>query len=79
MSNIFILFANIVHICSILNYFESEIYLKTSLIYKYFNLSISAIYNNEFLIIFVNKSNKSNLLILRSAKLIKRELALNFY
>jgi len=44
-----------------------------------FNLSISAIYNNKFLLMIVKKSNKSNLLIFRSAKLIERKLALNFY
>ncbi len=79
MSNIFILFANIIHIYSILNYFKSEIYLKTSLIYKCFNLSINAIYNNKFFLTLINKSNKFNLSILRSARLIKRELTLNFY
>jgi len=79
MSNIFILFANVIHIYSILNYLKSEIYLKINLIYKCFNLSISTIYNNKLLLTLVNKSNKFNLLILQSAKLIERELALNFY
>jgi len=78
MSNIFILFANAIYICSILNYFKSEIYLKTNLIYKCFNLSISATYNNKLLLTLINKNNKSNLLIFRSAKLIERELALTF-
>jgi len=79
MSNIFILFANVIHIYSILNYLKNEIYLKINLIYKCFNLSISTIYNNKLLLTLVNKSNKFNLLILQSAKLIERELALNFY